>query len=345
MDYESAPLKPYLHRLPPHVIIFPFPVPSHIHPMLNFAQLLCQSHLSVTFVMTVHARNAFSGFSDLKSHFAGGSIRFEYIPDGLPDDHPRGVPEVFGSLAATATPLVKEMAPPRCVVADGLLTFAVGMAEEVGLPIFQFHCVSASANWTCLSLPQLIPAGELPLKGRDMDMLITSVKGMEGFLRFRDLPAHLRLINDIDNDPIMQNFHQLAQNYTQAKHHIINTFHELEGPILDQMPTIMSNVYAVGPLHEFLAASGGSIHATMSDDDDNSKRCLDWLENQPPKSVLYVSFGNLTMVSRETLVEFWHGLVNSGQRFLWSLNSLLVTDGEIPAEILTGSREKTCVVE
>ncbi|XP_031122554.1 7-deoxyloganetic acid glucosyltransferase-like [Ipomoea triloba] len=179
-----------------------------------------------------------------------------------------------------------------------------------------------------------------------MDMPITNVKGMEGFLRYRDLPALFQVDDDVHiNDPTLQNLHQLAQNIAKAKHHIFNTFQELEGPILHQMPTIMSNVYAVGPLHEFLAANGGSSNVIMSDD-DNNKSCLDWLNNQPVKSVLYVSFGTLSMVSRETLVEFWHGLVNSGQRFLWSLNPRrLLTDGEIPAEILTGSREKTCVVE
>ncbi|XP_031121965.1 7-deoxyloganetic acid glucosyltransferase-like [Ipomoea triloba] len=349
-SHESSPSSP-------HVIMFPFPVPSHIHSMLNLAQIFCEAHLSVTFVMTVHARNAFSGFSDLESqfsHHAAGKIRFEYISDGLPDEHPRGVTELLGSLAATATPLLKEMvqkeeegaaaAAPRCVVvADALLSFGVEMAEELGVPIFQFHCISASANWTCSSLPRLIRAGELPLKGRDMDMPITSVKSMEGFLRYRDLPAVFR-VDDVHNDPTLQIFHQLPRNYTQSKHHIINTFHDLERPILDQMPTIMSNVYAIGPLHEFLAANGGSSNVIISDD-DNTKSCLDCLDNQPAKSVLYVSFGTLSMVSRETLVEFWHGLVNSGQRFLWSLNSNLVTGREIPAEILTGSREMTCVVE
>ncbi|XP_019176529.1 PREDICTED: 7-deoxyloganetic acid glucosyltransferase-like [Ipomoea nil] len=344
--------------------MFPFPLPSHIHSMLNLAQILCLSHLKVTLVLTLHARNnGFLRFSDLESQFSRypGGIRFHYIPDGLPGDHPRGVIELLVSLTATAKPLLKEMLlmvnlkeaaappppPPRCVVlADGLLSFAIEVAEEVGVPFFYFQPVIACAIWTSLSLPQLIRGGELPLKGRDMDMPITNVKGMEGFLRYRDLPAHYRL-DDIDNDPILQIFLQVSQNCTKAKHHIINTFQELEGPILDQMPTMISNVvYAVRPLHEFLVANGGSIHAIMSNGDDrNSKNCLDWLDNQPLKSVLYVSFGTLTMVSRETLMEFWHGLVNSGQRFLWSLNSLLVTNGEIPAEILTDSGEKTCVVD
>nr|GMD26378.1 7-deoxyloganetic acid glucosyltransferase-like [Ipomoea batatas] len=353
MDYQSSP------SLPPRVIIFPFPVPSHIHSMLNFAQLLCQSNLSVTFVMTLHDRDAFSGFSHLinKSHnAAGGSIRFEYFPDGLPDGTPRGLTELSGSLTATATPLLKEMVvklqkeeegaaapPPRCVIVDAMLTFGVEMAEEVVLPVFLFECICASANWVFLSLPQLIRAADLPLKGKDMDMPIATVKGMEDFLRYRDLPAHFR-VDDIDNDPFLKFFLEVSHNIAKSKHHIINTFQELEEPILHLMSAMMSNVYAVEPLHEFLAANGGSSNVIMSDD-DNTKSCLDWLDNQPLKSVLYGSFGTVTMVSRETLVEFWHGLVNSGQRFLWSLTSNLVTGGEIPAEILTGFREKTCVVE
>nr|GMD67426.1 7-deoxyloganetic acid glucosyltransferase-like [Ipomoea batatas] len=166
-----------------------------------------------------------------------------------------------------------------------------------------------------------------------MDMPIATVKGMEDFLRYRDLPAHFR-VDDIDNDPFLKFFLEVSHNIAKSKHHIINTFQELEEPILHLMSAMMSNVYAVEPLHEFLAANGGSSNVIMSDD-DNTKSCLDWLDNQPLKSVLYGSFGTVTMVSRETLVEFWHGLVNSGQRFLWSLTSNLVTGGEIPAEILT----------
>lgn len=164
----------------PHVLMYPLPFPSHIHSMLNLAQILCLSHLKVTMLMTLRTRsnnNDFLRFSDLESHFSGypgGGIRFEYIPDGLPDDHPGGVGEVVVSLAATGKPLLKEMlvnlkesaAAPRCIIADGMFTFASEVAEEVGVPIFYFYAVSAGTNWTCLSLPKLIRAGELPLKGQ-----------------------------------------------------------------------------------------------------------------------------------------------------------------------------------
>lgn len=159
---------------PPHVIIIPFPLPSHIHSMLNLAQLLCISHLKVTFITTLHAHNNLLCFSDIISRFRPYSgFRFESIPDGLPDDHPRsgvGIMQVLHSLLATAKPLLKEMVisggednvPARCIIADGLATFAVDVAEEVGVPIFSFHPVSAAATWAYFSIPSLIQAGELP---------------------------------------------------------------------------------------------------------------------------------------------------------------------------------------
>jgi len=42
-----------------------------------------------------------------------------------------------------------------------------------------------------------------------------------------------------------------------------------------------------------------------------------WLGAQPPKSVVYVSFGSIALMSREEMIELWHGLINSRHRFLW----------------------------
>ncbi|KAL5805650.1 hypothetical protein ACOSQ4_028383 [Xanthoceras sorbifolium] len=44
---------------------------------------------------------------------------------------------------------------------------------------------------------------------------------------------------------------------------------------------------------------------------------LAWLDNQPTGSVLYVSFGSRTAMSREQLRELGDGLVRCGYRFLW----------------------------
>ena len=60
------------------------------------------------------------------------------------------------------------------------------------------------------------------------------------------------------------------------------------------------------------------------------KSCISWLDKQELNSVIYVSFGSVASVTRDQLLEFWHGLVNSGTRFLWVMRQDLVTgkDGE-----------------
>ncbi|CAH9102745.1 unnamed protein product [Cuscuta europaea] len=46
---------------------------------------------------------------------------------------------------------------------------------------------------------------------------------------------------------------------------------------------------------------------------------LDWLDEQPPDSVLYVSFGTMTSVSDQQVTELAKGLEQSKVRFLWVL--------------------------
>ncbi|KAK9157274.1 hypothetical protein Scep_003848 [Stephania cephalantha] len=46
-------------------------------------------------------------------------------------------------------------------------------------------------------------------------------------------------------------------------------------------------------------------------------RCLAWLDHQPKDSVIYVSFGTMTSVPDEQIVELALGLEQSGQRFIW----------------------------
>ena len=44
---------------------------------------------------------------------------------------------------------------------------------------------------------------------------------------------------------------------------------------------------------------------------------MTWLDSQASRSVVHVSFGSIEALSRDQLLEVWHGLVNSGEPFLW----------------------------
>ncbi|CAA0830538.1 UDP-glycosyltransferase 85A7 [Striga hermonthica] len=57
---------------------------------------------------------------------------------------------------------------------------------------------------------------------------------------------------------------------------------------------------------------------------------MGWLDTQRPKSVLYVSFGSVAVMTRDQFTEFWHGLVDSGKPFLWAIRPNLIVDDNGP---------------
>ncbi|XP_039132274.1 myricetin 3-O-rhamnoside 1,2-glucosyltransferase UGT709G2-like [Dioscorea cayenensis subsp. rotundata] len=78
------------------------------------------------------------------------------------------------------------------------------------------------------------------------------------------------------------------------------------------------------------------------------RACMTWLDNQPDKSVIYVSFGTVAVMSPEQFIEFWHGLVNSGHRFLWAVREDMVErreEMEVTKEMEEGAKKRGCMVE
>ncbi|KAE8710187.1 Detected protein of confused Function [Hibiscus syriacus] len=99
---------------------------------------------------------------------------------------------------------------------------------------------------------------------------------------------------------------------------LINTFEELEKETLEMLPTKgLPTVFTLGPLLP-LEFEGGSSFAP-----------LEWLENQRKSSVVYVSFGSRTAMSKEQIRELGKGLVLSGYKFLWVVKSKIVDKEEI----------------
>ncbi|KAK7277107.1 hypothetical protein RIF29_18257 [Crotalaria pallida] len=69
-------------------------------------------------------------------------------------------------------------------------------------------------------------------------------------------------------------------------------------------------VYSVGPIIQ--------SETTIK---QNQLKCIEWLNKQPPKSVLYISFGSGGTLSQEQLNEIALGLELSGHKFLWVIRA------------------------
>ncbi|PPS19496.1 hypothetical protein GOBAR_AA01091 [Gossypium barbadense] len=192
------------------------------------------------------------------------------------------------------------------------------------------------------------------MKGsEDMDRLITTVPGMETYLRCRDLPSFCRK-PDIE-DSTVQLIVKQTRKSTQADALIFNTTDELDQPILSQIRTKCANIYPIGPLHAQLNTRLKAKHGESFDQFSNTlgeedKSCIPWLDKQPNRSVIYVSFGSITSTSRDQLVELWYGLLNSKTKFLFVVrpDSVIGKDGEgedFVKELMEKSKDRGYIVD
>ncbi|XP_017239137.1 7-deoxyloganetic acid glucosyltransferase-like [Daucus carota subsp. sativus] len=351
----------------PHVLLFPLPLQGPVNCMLKLAELLALNGLQCTFLNTDYIQNCLLKHTHVQSRFDNyPEFRFEAIPDGLPEDHPRtgdkfldvanGIQEVmkpiFVEMLTSGKLSSKSSSPVSFVIADGFYSFAVDLAKEIGIPLMYFETISPCALWTFFCLPRLIELGEVPFKEEDYDRKVSGVPGTKNFLRGRDLPSFFR-ISDL-NHPIIQFILKEIQEIPRSQGLLLNTSENIDGPIISQISTLCPNIYNIGPLHSLhksilLSAQKASSHTSSSNslwEDDKS--CMTWLDAQPQKSVIYVSIGSIAVMTVDQLMELWHGIVNSGKRFLWALRpgSIAGKDSKyaIPAELSDATKERGCIV-
>nr|AFJ53007.1 UDP-glycosyltransferase 1 [Linum usitatissimum] len=347
---------------PPHVVFLPFPAQGHIKPMFTLAKLL--SHVAkfrITLVNTHHNHALLQRSLDTAAADFG---------DSFPDFHFASLPDVVAhqdgqsNLAniAQLLPAIRNSKPDfhrlmldlpsaaTCIIVDGVMSYGIEVAEEIGIPAITFRTFSAVGLWVYFNLDKLTEDGSIPIPGNaDMDELITSIPGLEGVLRLRDLPSMCR---PGPSSQVLKFFIDETKSMKRASGLILNTFDELEGSIISKLSsTIFPKTYPVGPLHGLL---NNVVKEHHSDGGlwREDKGCMTWLESHPSKSVVYVSFGSLVAFTEAQFMEFWHGLVNTGKPFLWVIrpDSVSGEDGSIQSgRIISGLKEahgnKCCVVD
>ncbi|XP_010318076.1 7-deoxyloganetic acid glucosyltransferase-like [Solanum lycopersicum] len=345
----------------PHVLIFPLPLQGPVNCMLKLAELLClDKEIQITFINTEYIHQRLMNYTDVEVRFGKyPNFKFVTVPDGLPEDNPRigdQIRLIIEGVEEVSSPLFKEMvmttnSAPTCLIVDGIFTFALPIAKEAKIPLLYFDTISPCSLWTYLALPKLIEDGEIPFKGNDLDVLVNGMPGMEGVMRRRDLPSFCRT-PDVDI-PIIKHVIKEGKHIVQAQGLIFNTFEALEGPILSQFRALCPNIYAIGPLHTQMKAKLSSQRLPNTPTSNSIWKedvsCIDWLDKQPNKSVLFVSIGSLATMSKAQFFEFWYGLVNSDTRFLWvqrpgSIIGLEDDNNNVPMELVESTKERGCII-
>lgn len=346
----------------PHAVCVPYPTQGHVTPMLQLTKLLHTRGFHITFVNTEynHRRllrsrgpNAVKGLPD---------FRFETIPDGLPQsdrDASQDIPSLCDSTRKNCLPPFKdllakigsssEVPPVTCIISDGVMSFAIKAAKELGIPGFQLWTASACGFMGYLSYRELIRRGIVPFKDESyatdgtLDAPIDWIPGMPNML-LKDIPTFLRTtdLNDIMFDFLGEE----AQNCLKATAVIINTFDELEHEVLEALKSKCPRLYTAGPLSlhaRHLPESPFKHHSSSLWKEDHN--CIEWLDKREPNSVVYVNYGSITTMTDQHLIEFAWGLANSRHPFLWILRSDVVSRDTaiLPEEFLEETKDRGLV--
>lgn len=161
-------------------------------------------------------------------------------------------------------------------------------------------------------------------------------------IQLKDFPD---FIIKSDHQHLMLNFiTHVTQRSKRASAIMINTFENLEHDVVSSLRSILHpRIYPVGPLpiledREINRDSEiGRLRLNLWEEETESLS-LDWLGTKEKKSVLYVNFGSITVLTSEQLLEFAWGLAMSGKEFLWVVRSIL------PADFLSETADQGMVV-
>ncbi|XP_073061984.1 hydroquinone glucosyltransferase-like [Primulina eburnea] len=295
-----------------HIAVVPTPGMGHLIPLVEFVKKLHHHHhhFSTTFFLPNNGP-----LSDAQRSFVFTlPPAIDYIillPITFDEYHGNIKPETRIALTITRSlPFIRDAVGSlheskkfAAFVADMFAVDTFDVAREFQIPTYLFFPSSAMTLSVFFHLPQL-------------DKTVSC--------EYRDLPEKLQIpgcipihgsdlfdpVQDRKNDAYKWILHLANKFRTEPEGVIVNSFKELEPGAFEaseQKEKGKPDIYAIGPL----------IQMGSTSEVQNSSECLNWLDEQPISSVMFVSFGSGGTLSHAQITELALGLETSEQRFLW----------------------------
>nr|AYR16614.1 UDP-glucosyltransferase UGT83P1 [Polygala tenuifolia] len=302
----------------PHVLVIPYPVQGHVIPLMSLSQKLVKHGIKVTFVNTdaCHKR-VVSAISD-QDGLVGPNINLVSIPDGLEHEDDRNKLGKLCSVMLETMPtklekLIEDISTVdvdnriTCVLADGCMGWTLEVAQKLGIKGALLWPASVTVFAVISNIPKMIDEGILDNNGYS--------KGRQTFQLSPTMPEIDTVVipwssmgDTTSQNLVFEYFIRIIQTQNLAEWTICNTVYEFEPEAL----ALCTRVLPVGPLME--TCQDRTSRGQFWEDDYS---CLDWLDQQPTKSVIYVAFGSLAVLNQIQFQELALGLELTGQPFLW----------------------------
>lgn len=305
------------------VLVLSYPATGHTNPMLQFSKNIASRGLLVTFVTFSYNHDkiiqAKESLQQLKL-----PIQFESIPDGLPQDHTldsninhvvfnhmnntmdgSGLEQLIRRLNATGN------GPPVCcIVYNPFLPWARQVAKKMNIP----HALFWTQSTAVFSIYYHFKNEEKWNSRLMSESLSVEIRGLPE-LKFGDLPTPFR-----DTEERLQIYLRQFDGLSDVWWVLANTFYELEPEMIDLMRSRFGVPFrSIGPCIPLAFLDGRNPHDARigADPWQAADGVQEWLDKKPPSSVVYISFGSITVISAQQIYELALGIQYSGQNFLW----------------------------
>ncbi|CAL4928153.1 unnamed protein product [Urochloa decumbens] len=299
-----------------HVLLFPLPYQGHINPMFRLAGVLHGRGFDITVFHTDFnapdpARHPDYRFVPVAGVVSGpATVSIEDVVAHIVAIGGACEAAFRDRLAAVVEEYSRDAV--ACLVADAHLLQAFQVAARLAVPTLALRTGSAASFACFAAYPMLCEKGYLPVQGTD-SQLETPVVELPPY-RVRDL-MH---IGKNSHEVVRESMERAVAAVRVSSGLILNTCDALERRELAGLRRDLAvPVFDVGPLHKFSPVGDSSLLC-------QDRTCLDWLDQWPPASVLYVSFGSLACMSSQDLDETAWGIAGSGVPFLWVVRPGLV---------------------
>ncbi|XP_058184825.1 UDP-glycosyltransferase 83A1-like [Rhododendron vialii] len=300
----------------PHVLAISYPAQGHVIPLLELAQCLVQHGFKVTFVITEfnHKRvmNALPDKDNVRNH-----VNLVTIPDGLePWEDRNDLGKLTESTSEVMPGKLEELIEKingsdnnkiTCVITDGCQGWAMEVAEKMQIRQAVFY-PAAAALWALgFSIPELIADGIIDSYGTPVKSQMIQLSPAMPSMNTENFPW--MCFQDKNTKNILFDLNTRTLKAVKfADRLICNSSYELEPAAFSLFP----NFLPIGPL---LASNrlGKSIGHFWPED----STCLEWLDQHPAQSVIYVAFGSFTVFDQIQFQELAIGLELTNRPFLW----------------------------
>ncbi|XP_061340016.1 UDP-glycosyltransferase 84B1-like [Gastrolobium bilobum] len=326
-----------------HVLMVSAAFQGHLNPTFNFAKRLASMGVHVTLTLTEEARHNFNVSTKANENSHNGNIQLEFFSDGLNlnFDRNKDTATFLASIETTGAKnlsnLISHLSKDRnysCMIITPYVPWAAEIAATHGIPCAMLWfqaCALYSIYCRYVCKTNHFPNVENPNETLELPALPPlEVRELPSFLLPSCPPYYKKLVWD---------FHRVLD---KIKWFLGSSVYEFEEEIVKSMASLFP-ILTIGPLvSPFLLGEkegeGDGLSANLLKPEYS---CLEWLDNKPPNSVIYVAFGSLTELSQKQIGNIATALKNTNRAFLLVIRK---KDAEFPRGFLEETKGRGLVV-